>query len=42
LQEVKQKLLKKYLSERLDALNGDRKKLAEELGIHPNNLYRLI
>ncbi len=42
LQEVKQRLLTKYLQNRLDELNGDRKKLAHELGIHPNNLYRLI
>ena len=42
LQEVKQMLLAKYLQKRLEALNGDRKKLAQELGIHANNLYRLI
>jgi two-component system, NtrC family, nitrogen regulation response regulator NtrX len=42
LHEIKQMLLKNYLAERLEALNGDRKKLAAELGIHVNNLYRLI
>ncbi len=42
LSEIKKKLLTKYLQNRLKSLNGDRKKLAEELGIHANNLYRLI
>jgi len=42
LQDVKHSLLKNYLKERLDILQGDKKVLSQELEIHINNLYRLL
>ncbi|MBN1757947.1 MAG: sigma-54-dependent Fis family transcriptional regulator [Chitinispirillaceae bacterium] len=42
LMEVKKELLCGYLQNRLDALQGNRKALADELDIHVNNLYRLL
>jgi len=42
LKETRQKLLAMYLSSRLSFFEGNRKKLADELGIHINNLYRML
>ena len=42
LSDVKKGLMGRYLKKRLHRLNDDKKELARELGIHVNNLYRLI
>jgi DNA-binding NtrC family response regulator len=42
LLEVKKELLNRYLHDRLETLQDNRVALADELGIHLNNLYRLL
>ena len=42
LSDVKKRLMGQYLKKRLSRLDDDKKELARELGIHVNNLYRLI
>ena len=41
-EEAKRQLHKNYLSARLTVHNGNKTQLAGELGIHPNNLHRLL
>ncbi len=42
LAEVKRELMRRHLRVRLDAHGGKPKHLADELGVHVNNLYRML